>query len=357
MIISSFLVCSCQSGGKKFLPKERTSTLSEEEKEHAIVSKRKVNIDTLLLSHSIKISVIPPSPVGDLKYQASENIAIKMLEMTCANGIGGVNTNPCIALVASLGSLQKGTTGTAPQKMIVAGTITFKVVNVATGDAFGTASQEIKGVGNSFEEAYNNLGKGIENNNDVQKMLSSASERAIGWYNENYSSVLNKIKIAEGNGDYALALALAESVPEQSKVAFSAISKTIPGLLVNMQKQHAAETLAEMKAAIAESGDELSPKVAGCMKMIPVNSIEYKEAKNIYEEYEKRISASKAKNAEYSHTLQLAEVEASKIKVKYEAKASALAMERSLRNEDKGFFGKIGDRIISFIDNASENWE
>jgi len=45
------------------------------------------------------------------------------------------------------------------------------------------------------------------------------------------------------------------------------------------------------------------------------------------------------------------------MKSKYEARASVAAMEKSMRDNQKGFWGKLGDRIIGAIDNATDDAE
>ena len=62
--------------------------------------------------------------------------------------------------------------------------------------------------------------------------------------------------------------------------------------------------------------------------------------------------------AKMDHETELAEVEASKVKYKYESMANAKAMERAMRAEsdarNKSFWGKLGDRVLSGIDAIGE---
>jgi len=264
--------------------------------------------------------------------------------------------------------------------------VTYEVINVPTGDVYATATDEIMGVGASFEEANANAVQEMKDSPKLQKMLQTGSDRIVSWYNDNLQTLKNQVEAAAGNKDYAYALALVESVPEQAKTAFQYASQQQPKLLAAMNRQHAAETLSEMRTAIANANGDFSPTVAACMQMVPADSPEYKEAQNLYAAYTKQVDAKRAeitkkeetKQAEIAkkaaedevyarkqaeierqmqHEKELVEIEAEKMKSKYEARASVVAMEKSMRDNKKGFWGKLGDRIIGAIDKSSDDAE
>jgi len=317
--------------------------------------------------------VLPPALEGDINENVATRIATKLLEITTANGIGGLNDSPNFALGARMTQTARSATGTAPQKMIVNYDVTYEVLNAKTGETYATATDKISGVGNSFEEATSNAVQQIKNTPKLQKMLQTGSQRIIKWYNENIQKLKMQVEQAVGKKDYALALALVESVPQQATAAFNYAQELQPKLLADMKHQHAAETLAAMKTAIAQANGEFDPAVAACLQMLPTDSPEYKEAQSAYDAYTKKMEQKRAaiekkaaedeayarKQAEIErqlkHEKELVEIEAEKMKSKYEAQASAVAMEKSMRDNNKGFWGKLGDRIISGIDKMTSD--
>ena len=366
LMVVAIMSCGGQKS-TKFAPKERTSSLSDSERKAAISQKKAellggLNLDTLLYSHGVKFSILQPVVQGeDITPDIAQRIAVKMLEIASQNGISGLGSAPGFVLGCEIAQTGRAATGTAPQKMTVQYTLTFKVANVTTGDVYATATQDVTGVGNSFPEANQNAVNNIKNSPELQKMLQTASTRIIDWYNQNVQTLKNQISAAEGTGDYDLALALAEAVPQQATAAFNYASSKLPELLKNMQKKHAAESLAALRAAIAEANGNFSPKVAACLQMIPEGTSESNEAQKLYAAYEKKLeekAAAENKQKELeeqrAHEKELAAIEADKMKCKYEQMANAKAMEKAMRydsdQKNKGFWAKLGNRVLSGID-------
>lgn len=368
-----------QNIGTVFAPKERTSSMNDEDRQAAIAAKKAsltIDVATALNSRGVKLSVLPPIPQGeDITEAIAERIAVKLLQITTANGIGGLGNVPGFALTASVDQTGRAATGTAPQKMVVKYEVTYQVMNVASGDVYSTATQEIMGVGNTFEEANRNSVDEIKNTPAMQQMLQTGCERIIAWYNDNLQTFKNQVEAAKGQKDFALALALVEAVPQQATAAFEYATKVQPELLISLQKKHAADELSAMRTAIANAGSEYSAEVAAHMQMIPAESPEFKQAEALYTAYQQKVDnaiaelrakaaadeayARKAAEAEAAraHEKDLVQMEINKVKAKYEAESSGAAHELSIRkrvaDENKGFWSRIGTRIIDAIDGAS----
>lgn len=375
----AFAFIGCDGGkskGTKFAPHERESRLTDSERAQAIAQKRAellggLNIDTLLYGHGIKFSIVQPRLQGeDITQDIADRITMKMLQIACQNGISGLGTNPGFVLGTDIAQTGRAVTGTAPQKMMVQYTLTFKVMNTTTGDVYATATQDVIGVGNSFVEANQNAVKNIKNTPAMQKMLQTASTRIIDWYNQNAQTVKNEIEKAAGRGEYDLALALASSVPEQATVSFNYASSKIGELTEGLMHKKAADMLAEMTAVLASSGDDFNPAVGAYFKLIPTDRPEHAKAQELYASYEQRCKErranleAKAERDEQAareleklkmmqdHETELAEIEADKIKSKYEAIASAKAAEAKAKASRRsgGLFGSIGDAISGTFD-------
>ena len=365
------ILLSCSGSDKKtgtaFNPEERTSSLSTEERDQRLAQKRAelgVDLDSLMYSHGVKFSILQPKVGGDITNDVADRLSMKMLEIASQNGISGLGTNPGFVLGAEIAQTGRAATGTAPQKMTVKYDLTFKVMNAMTGDVYGTAKQEVQGVGNSFEEASQNAVKDIKNTPQLQKMLQTASDRIVSWYNENVQVVKNQVQQAEADGNFALALAILSGVPEQAKTAFAWASQKQPETLKAMLHKHAADMLGEMEAILASSGDEFNPAVGAYFSLIPTDCPEHATAQKLYAEYEKKCNArraaleAKAERDEqaareleklqmlYDHEEQLASYEVDKVEAKYQAQAAAA----QANSKPRGFFGSLGYAISGVAD-------
>lgn len=369
-------IMSCggqQKQGTKFQPKERESSMSDYERKAAIAQKKTellggLNLDTLLYSHGVKFSIVQPKVQGeDITQDIADRISMKLLQMACQNGISGLGENPKFVFGTEIAQTGRAATGTAPQKMTVQYQLTYKVMNAVTGDVYATATQDVMGVGSSFVEANQNFVKEIKNTPEIQKMLQTASERIIDWYNKNVQTVKNEIETAAGKGDYDLALALASSVPQQATAAFQYASSKMGELTKGLMHKKAADMLGEMTAAVASASDDFDPSIGAYFKLIPTDAPEHAKAQELYKTYTQKckerrdILEAKAEKDEEAarefekfkmmqeHETELAQIEADKMKAKYQAQAAAKAAEAK---SSKGFWGKLGERIIGVTDRA-----
>jgi len=275
-----------------------------------------------------------------------------------------LGTNPSIVMGAEITQTERATTGTAPQKMITKYEMLFKVMNAFSGDVYGVSKQEVTGVGNSFEEASLNAMREVKNTAEMQAFLNTASDRIVSWYDSNVDVIKNEVAKAEAQGDYAYALAVLNSVPEQAKAAYKYVTEQQPKTLSGMLHKQAADMLGEMEALLASSGDEFNPAVGAYFSLIPMDSPEHKIAQTQYAEYERKCNArraaleAKAERDEqaareleklkmlYEHEEELAQKEVDKVMYQAESSASAAAA----RNRPHGLFGSIGYAITSATD-------
>ena len=376
VVLMAVVITSCggqqKKQGTKFAPKERTSSLTDSERQAAIAQKRAellggLNLDTLLYSHGVKFSIVQPKIQGeDITEDIANRISMKLLQMACQNGISGLGENPSFVFGTEIAQTGRAATGTAPQKMTVQYQLTYKVMNTATGDVYATATQDVMGVGNSFVEANQNFVKEIQNTPEIQKMLQTASNRIIEWYSKNAQTVKNQINEAAGKGDYALALAIASSVPEQAGEAFKYASGKIDELTKGMLHKQAADMLGEMESAVAASGEEFNPEISAYFKLIPTDAPEHAKAQELYKTYTQKCKErrdaleAKAERDEQAarefekfkmmqeHETELAEIEADKMKSKFKSMAAAKAA--AAKAKGHGLFGAIGDAISGTFD-------
>ncbi|MEE0975305.1 MAG: hypothetical protein UH853_06305, partial [Muribaculaceae bacterium] len=287
--------CGGNNGsGKKFAPQEKVSSMTDEQRQEAIAQKRAetgLQVENLLYNHDVKINVVEPRVQEEVSAELTKRIAVKMLEMASLNGISGTGTSPVFFMGADIFSAGRTVTGTAPQKMTVKYEFTFKVMNGLTGDTYATTTQEVMGVGNTFKEAEANAVHNIKNTAQIQKMLSTASTRIIDWYNTNLTTIKNEVEAAASSGDYALALAIVESIPQQATEAHAYATEQQPKLFEGLKHKVASDNLAAMQAKIAAKVDDYDPEIAALFQMIPTDSPEYAQAQTLFANYEKKCIA------------------------------------------------------------------
>lgn len=338
--IFALLLTSC--GGeqnKKFNPKERTSSMSDSDRQAAIAAKRQallpVDIDSLIASHGVKFSVVPPAITEEVPESASEKLTSKLILIASQNGIGGLCTNPVLAMVSRVDCVQRELTGTAPQKAVVKFEVTIYCGNTLTEDVYASTVQTLTGVGSSFEEATNQAFNELKNDSKTQQMLQNASEKALKWYNEtgNVQAFVDKA-LAEQN--YALASALLSSVPQESSSFAYAIKKNEE--VSDMMFQEKADALlASMRNAIVEGGDSAyNPQVGAFLELIPPRSKAYAQAKQAYDAYLAKLDATVKDKRDKEHEKVLQELELKKIKAPLEAQAAMEEMKTSasLKNNE-----------------------
>ena len=122
----TFALCLLMAGygckKKGFEPTDRTTVrMSQHQKDSALnVLKERgaVDIDSMVLTQNVKMSVLPPSS-KELNENQTEFFAVKMLQILAKNGVGGVNNVPGFALTASISPITKQTVNTTPQKYMV----------------------------------------------------------------------------------------------------------------------------------------------------------------------------------------------------------------------------------------------
>ena len=339
--------------GTKFAPRERTSSMTDAERQTAIAAKKaslQVNIQSLMNSSDVKLSVLPPVPAGEITEALSEKIGVKMLEIIAANGIGGVNNVPDFALAASMQESGRQTTSTAPQKSIIKYDVVYQVMNVTDGTVFASASESVTGVGNSFAEAAGNAVNEIKSTDALQAMLATASDKIVAWYRDNLPTLKMQVNAAVSEGNYPLALAYLQSVPSQAAEAYAYAADEHPAVLKQYKAANAATALTALKSAIATG---VQSDIYLQFAMIPADAPEYAQASSLVEEYEKSVFAAAEAQRLHQEKMQLAELEANKTIAVAEARASEQAMRKHMREQDdskRGFWGNLGARIISGID-------
>lgn len=367
LIIGILLLVSCNGNqkGVKFTPKERTSNLTEQEREDAISKKHLelsgLNADTLLFSNNIKLTVLSPKPKDEITLKVSELAETKMIQVACQNGISGLGTTPIFVLAMTMTPISKGITSTIPEKKTGTYTINIYVGNMVTKDIYASTSLQIMGVGDTFEQVAINAVSSIENIPEFQQMLKKASAKIIQWYDTNVATFKMQVEELLALGEYAQAYALLSSVPEDASQCFDYVKLKQVTVLNRLMEQRKADYLVEMKNAIAEAGTSYNAKVAGYYQMIPANCSEKEIADKLYTKYMADIESSVNNEIEHKRYMEKAELEYRVLQVQAEIEATHATMNKhqsesatsyiqdatTSSNEESGTFDMILANVVN----------
>ena len=150
------------------------------------------------------------------------------------------------------------------------------------------------------------------------------SDKNGGACNENAVKELTKAIVEDfvSKQDYETAYALLASVPKQATTCFDYAQKRQGQVLEEMKNQKAAETLVELKNAIAAAGEQYDPMAAGYLKMIPAKSKQYAEASKLYDNYVKHIQDVRLDSIKHEQKMELERLAVEQIELQHQQKAS-----------------------------------
>lgn len=355
MICGALLGVSCgnqpsqgaSSSAKKFNPQQKTSLMSDSERQEAIARKRSelavVDFDSLITLPGVKFSILPPAVSENMPLDASDRLCNKLIQVAAQNGISGLCTNPVLAMVTKVDRTGSAMTNDIPQKAIVKCEVTYYCCNMMTNDIYASCSQSLTGVGPDFEMAMLRALDEVDNSKQVKDMFATASARAIEWYNvtNNVSSIAERY-IAEER--YALALAILNSVPVQATATYDyAVGRGLE-VTTMMFEEKATELYVGMLDMIAANDTCYHAEVGAIFKLISPRSAVYAEARKSFDDYVLRVQKfdedkrkmkqdleAEKRRIEYetavdirdkNYKLSLAELEVRKVTAPIEAKAA-----------------------------------
>ncbi|MFI3314056.1 MAG: hypothetical protein R3Y04_00125 [Rikenellaceae bacterium] len=127
------------------------------------------------LSTGVKISVMVPT---DFTQANQSLVQSKLLQVVSRGGISGVGGSPTIVIAPIFALLSESVTATVPPKTMLKYSVTLYVANIITGDAYGSTTIEVMGVGDSAELALQNAISSISiSDSNILQMISESSQR------------------------------------------------------------------------------------------------------------------------------------------------------------------------------------
>lgn len=340
----------------KFAPKERTSSLTDAERQAAIAQKQReteVNIETLISPHSLRLTVLPPAITEDITDAVCEQIIMQLLRITSANGISGVNGSSPMAFALAMNPVERKVTGTVPQKMLISYDATYYILNMQTWDVYASYATQVTGVGDSFELATSSAVRELKNSSEIQQMIAQAEVNVVTWFENNIHTLQNRVTQACSNQNYAAALAVLNAVPEQAINCHKWASEQVTIVIDQLKKQVAHIELAALKDAIAMAMSEYNPAVGAHLAMLPLGTPEAQEGAQLYAQYMQQIDKERLRKIDLEERKRLEALELQKLQMQYEHEATMKEMEAQAAETKNARNSSKGSSIKSFFSGVS----
>lgn len=351
------LLSSCSNGRNdriKFNPQERTAFSSDSEREVAIAEKRAeangLNLDSMLNTNGITLTILAPKPTEFISEEYSEQIALKALQLVSTNGISGLGGDPAFALAITATNPVTRNTSTIPQKVMVSLSLNFYIINQYTKEIYGSSSQEITGVGDSFQRALRNSIPVNFTTENLCEMISRSTDKIINWYNTNSQVYIRNVESYIAMGQYECAYALIKSVPVQATQCYSYAESKRDYVLKKYMEQKGDEYYSGMKSIIASAGSDYNPEVYAYYTMIPESSSIKAKAKELFEKYTNGIEKARAEAISHERYIEQEQLAIQRLQLQAEVEASQ-SIERASTNateeESPSFFDGLLAQVVS----------
>lgn len=290
LIILSFAIAlfSCTNGSQRkqgvyYNPEQGNAVLVQEDRSR---SRYESNEFLEAFENSkVTLTIMSPAIEGDISYESSKQLTLKLLRLVTSNGIGCLGGDPTYALVPVLTLQNKGVTATVPSKMTITYTMHLYVGNALTGEIYETTAINIMGVGNSYEKAVINAVNSIGDNREIKQMLANASNKIINNYEKDPYAIINKANEYISKDDIDFAYLLLSSVPDAATETYALVQEYLPKVQEMFYLKHSENMLSRMKDAIAKAGMTYNPDISAYHQLIPVDSEQRLMADKLFDEY------------------------------------------------------------------------
>lgn len=360
-VLPCLILCACNKPqqGKVYQPRQKQSTMTDEQRQAAIEQKKaEMNglLDSASYQNAVKLTIWVPKITEIFPKEAAETLGARMLQITSQNGIAGYGGNPSFVLAAEVTPFEQGVTATAPAKTYIRYKVNFFVANVTSGEIFGASQQDVMGVGDSETMAMLNAMQSVASDDGLQNMLKQSSQKIVNWYESHKSTVIGQINNYVRIGNYAKAYAMLISIPEEAKTCFEYAQKHLDEVHNLYLNQLSNEYYQRMLSAMAENEGSYNPTVGAYMVSIPLNAPIYAKAEKAFNEYIQRIQS--IADAQRAHEMYLEEEQLAIEKIRAESELKAqetliaqseadVRMEQARQETEQTNI--VGDKFVSII--------
>lgn len=228
----------------------------------------------------------------DVRYVPSEVRSLinsKLLQVVTQNGLGGTKNNRFV-LTASLNTLTKNVTATAPAQIFQEIQVNLFIADVTEKKIFSSAVLSVKGVGQTEEKSLMDAVKQISpKNKNVVEFVESGRQKILDYYKANCDMIVTKAKSQAGQRDFQSALNMLNDIPTDIPECFEKANSAAGQIFKDYQNFLCDQNLSQAKAVWAAGLDKNSADAAGAyLSQITPDAKCYSEAQALVKEIKDR---------------------------------------------------------------------
>lgn len=181
---------------------------------------------------------------------------LKRIVMKYGLASAGEDLSSPFILTANTIEQKKETTATVPPHTAVELSVTFYVGNGVDGTLFGSCNEEVKGVGNTLDQAYASAYKKINiNNAELASTIEQSKDKILSYYEKTAPDLILKAKSLASSQNYAEAYELLLQIPSVCS-QYSQAQNLLVSLVQQESEQNNSSILASARAAWSASPNE-----------------------------------------------------------------------------------------------------
>jgi hypothetical protein len=300
ILIAVFLILllSCENNNSTEYTNNNSSEMTDDEREKLLKEKKErlssdqnYGDDTFDINWGdIRFTALVPE-YPDLGREGIALLENKINAMVAKYGVTGNVGNPAFVIIPAINITSKNITSTAPTMYANKYDVTFYTANILDGSIFSSATFSFKGVGESPLKAFIN---GIENTKIDQqafaKLLSDGKDKALNYFESNCAKILQEAKTEAAQKNYNQAILILKTIPKEVD-CYKSTGDLIEKFFYAHNAQNCNDLLAQMKAELGKQSEmgNFNPTAMSYYALIPMDAPCYKEAQNIYSNYQKKL--------------------------------------------------------------------
>ena len=296
------MLAACGGNGKTNQEQQQGVVFApQQNRTETVVTKHpmaKANDSVLSFIGQVKLNIMVPETIPTECQSALHN---KMLAMTSINGVGSVDASPILCIIPTFAELSHDVTATIPAKHEIKYDFNVWIANLASGEVFASAQQNLLGIGDSEQLALINALSAISpSDNQWQEMLKTAQDRIIEYYNANGDRLITEAKGLLAVNEYSQAMLILNNIPMACAEVYDRALEAKNQVLDQYFQNDAQILISKMKAVLASPKDDengFSSEFVALYSMVPSNSKAKAEADALYKEFTNSLEKTAADNA------------------------------------------------------------
>ncbi len=255
---------------------------------------------------------------SNIPAASAEMLSTRMKAAIANSGMGATDDVTQFYLTAKASLLDKHVITGAPTKYFNTSEITFFVVDAFAQKTFTSFTLEVKGVGNSEQQAYTGgLREFRANNPKLLTFLKDSNKKILGYYDSQYPTIIKQADALAVVKKYEEALFILSSVPQACK-GYQEVITVATGIYQKYLDMESYKALAKART-IWNAGQnmEAAAEAGEYIALIDPDSKYYSEAIALNKEIKERVKSDvdyyrklESRDASWSHEEKTKAIEA-----------------------------------------------